>query len=282
MLRQNYNREAPRLAVQVGRYAHAKQYKRMRASLKKLKTVVGRGRRDVGRQLDKMPTTLRDRASDLLAKAKRLLTQKPRDKNKLYSLHAPEAECIAKGKTRQPYEFGVKVSIAATHKEGLVVGMRSMPGNLYDGHTLYETLEQVAILTEQQPKEVFVDLGYCGAEVQAGTKVYHHKLERGITGRLRRDIRRRSAIEPAIGHMKNDGRLRRNWLKVADGDAFNALLCGCGHNLEMILRKLRLFFAFIAAWMASLHLIPGPGVTLAGLVDGALDNDRPQTRLCLG
>ena len=281
-LRQNYNREAPRLAVQVGRYAHAKQYKRMRASLKKLKTVVGRVWRDVGRQLDKMPTTLRDRASDLLAKAKRLLTQKPRDKNKLYSLHAPEAECIAKGKTRQPYEFGVKVSIAATHKEGLVVGMRSMPGNLYDGHTLYETLEQVAILTEQQPKEVFVDLGYCGAEVQAGTKVYHHKLERGITGRLRRDIRRRSAIEPAIGHMKNDGRLRRNWLKVADGDAFNALLCGCGHNLEMILRKLRLFFAFIAAWMASLHLIPGPGVTLAGLVDGALDNDRPQTRLCLG
>ena len=254
-LRQNYNREAPRLAVQVGRYAHAKQYKRMRASLKKLKTVVGRGRRDVGRQLDKMPTTLRDRASDLLAKAKRLLTQKPRDKNKLYSLHAPEAECIAKGKTRQPYEFGVKVSIATTHKEGLVVGMRSMPGNPYDGHTLYEALEQVAILTEQQSQEVFVDLGYRGAEVQAGTKVYHHKLKRDITVRLRRDIRRRSAIEPAIGHMKNDGRLRRNWLKGADGDAFNALLCGCGHNLRLILRKLRLFFAFIVAWLASLRLI---------------------------
>ena len=254
-LRQNYNREAPRLAVQVGRYAHAKQYKRMRASLKKLKTVVGRGRRDVGRQLDKMPTTLRDRASDLLAKAKRLLTQKPRDKNKLYSLHAPEAECIAKGKTRQPYEFGVKVSIATTHKEGLVVGMPSMPGNPYDGHTLYETLEQVAILTEQQSQEVFVDLGYRGAEVQAGTKVYHHKLKRDITVRLRRDIRRRSAIEPAIGHMKNDGRLRRNWLKGADGDAFNALLCGCGHNLRLILRKLRLFFAFIVVWLASLRLI---------------------------
>jgi len=190
-----------------------------------------------------------------LAKAKRLLTQKPRDKNKLYSLHAPEAECIAKGKTRQPYEFGVKVSIATTHKEGLVVGMRSMPGNPYDGHTLYETLEQVAILTEQQPKEVFVDLGYRGAEVQAGTKVYHHKLKRDITVRLRRDIRRRSAIEPAIGHMKNDGRLRRNWLKGLDGDAFNALLCGCGHNLRLILRKLGLFFAVIVAWLASLRLI---------------------------
>ncbi|WP_295994068.1 IS5 family transposase [Rugamonas sp.] len=141
-LRQNYNREAPQLAVQVGRYAHAKQYKRMRASLKKLKTVVGRVWRDVARQRENIAGALQDKATDLLAKAKRLLTQKQRDKNKLYSLHAPKAECIAKGKTRQPYEFGVKVSIATTHREGLVVGMRSMPGNPYDGHTLYETLEQ--------------------------------------------------------------------------------------------------------------------------------------------
>src|SRR5471030_303971 len=198
-LRQNYNREAPRLAGQVGRYAHAKQYKRMRASLKKLKTVVGRVWRDVERQVEKMPSALRDKAADLLAKTKRLLTQKQKDKNKLYSLHAPEAEYIAKGKARQPYEFGVKVSIATTHKEGLVVGMRSMPGTPYDGHTLFETLEQVAILTDRQPKEVFVDLGYRGATVQPGTEVYHHKLKRGITPRLRRDIRRRSAIEPAIG-----------------------------------------------------------------------------------
>ena len=280
-LRQNYNREAPRLAVQVGRYAHAKQYKRMRASLKKLKTVVGRVWRDVERQIDKIPDALRDKASDLLAKAKRLLAQKQRDKNKLYSLHAPEAECIAKGKTRQPYEFGVKVSIATTHKEGLVVGMRSMPGNPYDGHTLYETLEQVAILTEHQPKEVFVDLGYRGAEVQTGTKVYHHKLKRDITGRLRRDIRRRSAIEPAIGHMKNDGRLRRNWLKGADGDAFNALLCGCGHNLRMILRKLRLFFAFIAAWLASLHSTSGACMAPTRLFHDFIGSDRPQPSLCL-
>jgi len=280
-LRQNYNREAPRLAVQVGRYAHAKQYKRMRASLKKLKTVVGRVWRDVERQLDKIPAALRDKASDLLAKAKRLLAQKQRDKNKLYSLHAPEAECIAKGKTRQPYEFGVKVSIATTHKEGLVVGMRSMPGNPYDGHTLYETLEQVAILTEHQPKEAFVDLGYRGADVQAGTKVYHHKLKRDITGRLRRDIRRRSAIEPAIGHMKNDGKLRRNWLKGADGDAFNALLCGCGHNLRMILRKLRLFFAFIAAWLASPYPTPGSCTEPARLLKDFIDSYRSQSRLCI-
>jgi len=247
VLRQNYNREAPKLAAQTGRYAHAKQYKRMRGSLKKLKTVVGRVWRDVERQKEKLPAAMQDKAGELLAKTKRLLTQKQKDKNKLYSLHAPEAECIAKGKSRQPYEFGVKVSIATTHKEGLVVGMRSMPGNPYDGHTLFEALEQVEILTNCQPKEVFVDLGYRGVDVQPGTRVYHPKLKRNITQRLRRDIRRRSAIEPAIGHMKNDGRLRRNWLKGTDGDAFHALLCGCGHNLRMILRKLRLLLALLAA-----------------------------------
>lgn len=124
-----------------------------------------------------------------------------------------------------------------------MIGMRSMPGNPYDGHTLLEALEQVAIPTDCQPKEVFVDLGYRGGDVQPNTKVYHPKLKRNITQRLRRDILRRSAIEPAIGHMKNDGRLRRNWLKGTAGDAFHALLCDCGHNLRLILRKLRFFWA---------------------------------------
>ncbi len=244
-LRQNYNREAPRLAVQVGRYAHAKQFKRMRASVKKLKTIVGRVWRDVSRQLDKIPGELQSKAQEVLQKVERLLTQQTKDKNKLYSLHAPEVECISKGKSRQPYEFGVKVSVATTHKEGLVIGMRSLPGNPYDGHTLHEALEQVEILTGQRPKEVFVDLGYRGHNAPENIKVYHRNLKRGITCRLKRDIKRRSAIEPMIGHMKNDGKLRRNWLKGADGDAFHALLCGCGHNLRMILKKLRLLCALI-------------------------------------
>lgn len=123
--------------------------------------------------------------------------------------------------------------------------MQSLPGNPYDGHTLHAALKQVKNLTKRQPKEVFVDLGYRGAAVPVGVKLYHRKLKRGITARLKRDIRRRSAIEPAIGHMKNDGRLRRNWLKGTQGDALHALLCGCGHNLRMILRKLQLLLALI-------------------------------------
>ena len=244
-LRQNYNRIAPKLAGQIARYAHAKQYRRMRSHLKKLKTLVGRVWRDVFRQLAQVPQQLKPKVTDLLQKVERLLKQQPQDSHKLYSLHAPEVECISKGKLRQPYEFGVKVSVMTTHKEGLVVGMRSLPGNPYDGHTLHLALEQAAVLTQQQPKEVFVDLGYRGATVPAGVKVYHRKLRRGITARLKRDIRRRSAIEPVIGHMKNDGRLRRNWLQGTEGDAFHAILCGCGHNLRMILRKLRLLLVLI-------------------------------------
>ena len=244
-LRQNYNRIAPKLAGQIARYAHAKQYRRMRSHLKKLKTLVGRDWRDVSRQLAQVPQHLKPKVTDLLQKVERLLKQQPQDSHKLYSLHAPEVECINKGKSRQPYEFGVKVSVMTTHKEGLVVGMRSLPGNPYDGHTLHLALEQAAVLMQQQPKEVFVDLGYRGATVPAGVKVYHRKLRRGITARLKRDIRRRSAIEPVIGHMKNDGRLRRNWLQGTEGDAFHAILCGCGHNLRMILRKLRLLLVLI-------------------------------------
>lgn len=244
-LRQNYNRIAPKLVGQIARYAHAKQYRRMRSHLKKLKTLVGRVWRDASRQLDQVPQHLKLKVTDLLHKVERLLKQQPHDSHKLYSLHAPEVECINKGKSRQPYEFGVKVSVATTHKEGLVIGMHSLPGNPYDGHTLLPALAQVEILTQRQPKEVFVDLGYRGATIPSGIKIYHRKLRRGITARLKRDIRRRSAIEPAIGHMKNDGRLRKNWLKGTAGDAFHAILCGCGHNLRMILRKLRLLLILL-------------------------------------
>jgi IS5 family transposase len=243
-LRQNYNREAPRLALQIGRYAHAKQYKRMRKALRTLRSRVGRVMRDVERQTAQASGSGRTALLELIARTKRILSQKPKDKNKLYALHAPEVECLAKGKARTPYEFGVKVSITTTHKEGLVVGALSMPGNPYDGHTLAEALEQTAILSDVSPEVAIVDRGYKGVAID-GVRIYHPCLRRGITRGLRAMIRRRSAIEPAIGHMKTDGRLDRHWLKGALGDAMHAVLCGAGHNLRMILRKLRFFYAFM-------------------------------------
>jgi len=207
--------------------------------LRTLRSRVGRVMRDVERQVDQASDAGRSALLELIARTKRILSQKPKDKNKLYALHAPEVECLAKGKIRMPYEFGVKVSITTTHKEGLVVGARSMPGNPYDGYTLAEALEQAAILSDVSPEVAIVDRGYKGIAIE-GVKIYHPGLRRGVTRGLRAMIRRRSAIEPAIGH-----RLDRNWLKGALGDAMHAVLCGAGHNLRMILRKLRFFYAFM-------------------------------------
>ena len=258
-LRQNYNRVAPRLAAQIGRYAHAKQFKRMRKAVRTLRTRVGRVHREVQRQLHVLPEAAKTKVQDLLQRTGRILTQRTKDKNKLYALHAPEVECISKGKARTPYEFGVKVSIATTLKEGLVVGMRSMPGNPYDGHTLAETLEQVGILTgtDRPPATAIVDKGYRGVEIE-GVRILRSGQRRGITRTLKAMIRRRSAIEPAIGHMKMDGRLGRNPLKGALGDALHAVMCGAGHNMRLILAALRLYCARLGLPMQAIitALIP--------------------------
>lgn len=237
-LRQNYNREAPRLVQQIGRYAHAKQFRRMRAALRALRSRVGRIHRDIARQVGQLSVAQRKLLDDLLARTGRILSQKRKDKNKLYALHAPEVECIAKGKARTPYEFGVKVSIVTTLKEGLVVGARSMPGNPYDGHTLHEALEQAQTLSEIKPVMAFVDRGYRGVEVD-GVQIWKSGQRRGVTRGIKAMIKRRSAIEPTIGHMKTDGKLGRNWLKGALGDAMHAVLCGAGHNLRLIINKLK-------------------------------------------
>ena len=248
-LRQNYNREAPKLALQIGRYAHARQFKRMNKVLRTLRSRVGRVWRDIDRQKDAVTGAAREKLDDLLARTHRILTQRTKDKNKLYALHAPEVECISKGKARTPYEFGVKVSITTTLKEGFVVGARSMPGNPYDGHTLPEALEQAGILGDTPIHTAVVDRGYRGVEVP-GTRILRSGQRRGITKGLKAMIKRRSAIEPTIGHMKSDGKLDRNWLKGRLGDAIHAILCGAGHNIRLLLRRLRLFYALMLVWLA--------------------------------
>jgi transposase, IS5 family len=250
-LRQNYNRIGPQWCRKIGGYAHAKQYKRMKSLLKKLKTLTGRVYRDVSRQAEQIPSHLQNKGKELLEKAARLLSQEKNSKNKLYALHAPEVECISKGKTHKRYEFGVKASLVVTHHEGFAVGARSMPGNPYDGHTLAEAIEQMEIITQHSPKQIFTDLGYRGHELKReGMQVYHSRLKRSMSRKLKADIRRRSAIEPMIGHMKNDGKLRRNWLKGTQGDALNVVLCACGHNLRLILRKLRQWLAHLLLFLS--------------------------------
>lgn len=247
-LRQNDNREAPRMALPIGRYAHAQQFKRMNRTLRTLKTRVGRVYRDVQRNIEAIPEAHRSTANDLLFRVNRSLTQQRKDKNKLYALHAPEVECISKGKARTPYECGVTVTVATTRKEGFVVGMRSMPGNPWDGHTLEETLEPASILMDRMPKTVIVDRGYRGLTVD-GVQILRSGQRRGVTRGLKAMIKRRSAIEPTIGHMKTDGRLGRKPLKGALGDARHAVLCGAGHNIPLLMKKLRLLWPEIMDWL---------------------------------
>jgi len=251
-LRQNYNRLGPRLCGQVGRFAHARQFKRMRKALRRLKGYTGRVLRDIERQIDKVAEgPLKSRLQDMVALVNRLLAQKPKDRKKLYSLHEPTVDCISKGKAHKRYEFGTKVSVATTTTGGFVVGMRSLPGNPYDGHTLHEALEQVDILTDQRPDMAFVDRGYRGHGVET-VKVFISGARRGITRTIAKLLRRRSAIEPMIGHMKTDGRLTRCPLKGTTGDAIFAVLCGCGHNIRMILRHLRAFLCQLV-WLLTLR-----------------------------
>src|SRR5690606_12988858 len=139
------------------------------------------------------------------------------------------------GKARTPYEFGVKVSITTTLKEGFVLGARSMPGNPYDGLTLPEALEQATILADVPLHTAIVDIGYRVVEVP-GIRILRSGQRRGVSKGLKAMIKRRSAIEPTIGHMKSDGKLARNWLKGALGDALHAILCGAGHNIRLLLR----------------------------------------------
>jgi IS5 family transposase len=96
--------------------------------------------------------------------------------------------------------------VATTLKEEMVVGMSSMPGNPYDGHTVAETLEQVGILSDAKPKIAVVDKGYRGVEIDK-VCILRSGQKRGLTRTLHAMIKLRSAIEQSIGQRKANGPL---------------------------------------------------------------------------
>jgi len=278
-LKQTFVKEGKSLRRRAGGYAHAKQFKRLRKVVKRQRTILGIVLREVGRKIEQASeataltlTSLRT----LMQRAERIRSQRPKDKNKLYALHAPEVECIGKGKARKPYEFGVKVSVAVTHKQGLMVGARSFTGNPYDGHTLNEQLEQVRILTEDtatKPKQVVVDLGFRGVDADnPGVQIIHRGKFKSLTAQQRRWLKRRQAIEPAIGHLKHDNGMDRCWLQGATGDALHAVLCAAGYNIRWLLRAIvRLGLTGLVAPLFALlvtlavALVTGTGMRKTGL-----------------
>jgi IS5 family transposase len=242
-LRQSYHRVAKRAFVMQHRFTHARQFKKAQRQLKKLKTYLGRVTRDVERKISMVPQ-LKEEFSELIDMSKRLLAQKQDSKNKLYSLHAPEVNCISKGKAHKKYEFGCKVGLVSAAKNAFIVGAVAFEGNPYDGHTLRDCLYQtMRLLGKKRLDDVYVDDGCKGHGCCDIADV--HVVRRGwrkLPASIRRWYRRRSAIEPVIGHCKADNRLDRNYLKGVEGDRANAILSACGFNIRKLLRKILFWF----------------------------------------
>lgn len=235
-LRQSYVRVSKRAAVKASRYAHAKQYKRMRRQLRKLRTYAGRLIRDIRRKTTEMDEGL----AALLDRADRIRCQQPKETKKLYSLHEPEVQCISKGKAHKRYEFGQKVALATTNRSNWFVAAHVLENNPYDGHTLSETLAAVEKVTGVPVTDAYVDKGYRGHDYAGEAEVHiagQRKKSRTRVERNRR--RRRSAIEPKISHLKSDHRMGRCFLARLCGDAINAVLAAAGANLRKLLNLLR-------------------------------------------
>ena len=243
-LRQSYVRVGKRAQLRQGRYRHARRPKQAQKETKKLQTYLGRVIRDIQRKCPSPPQKL----ADLLETAQRIYRQKRNDRNKTYSVHAPEVECIAKGKSARPYEFGCKASFTSDAKTNFILGAKVFHGNPYDGHTLEASLEQVRRLTGALPEKASCDRGYRGVKLppeMAGTQI-RISGQKGLSPSEQKWLKKRSAIEPVIGHLKADHRLARNPLLRKIGDQVNAILAACGFNLKKLLRAfLRLFFPAI-------------------------------------
>jgi len=232
-LRQSYTRVGRYTLMRQQRYASVQQFARARKMTKRLRTLLGRVVRDIQRKSTECDAELKE----WLSRAHRLLKQQREDRQKLYSVHAPEVECVAKGKAQKRYEFGCKVSVATTSRGNWIVGAQALHGNPYDGHTLASALQQVEQLSGHKPQKVFVDLGYRGHGVEGDCAVHVvPRQRRHLPKSLRGWMNRRAAIEPMIGHLKSDHRMERNRLKGKLGDQLNALLSACGCNLRKLLR----------------------------------------------
>ncbi len=259
-LRQGYPRVGKLALMKHQRYRHAKQFKRARRELRRLETFLGRVMRDIERKLKAKPA-LEPIFRPMLFLAGRVLTQERGQRGpKVYSLHAPETECIGKGKAHKPYEFGVKVSIATTVAPSrggqFVLAAKALPGAPYDGHTLSTVIPHVEALVGNEVRRIIADKGYRGHGMPApySMRVFVSEQKRGVTRQIKRELKRRSAVEPVIGHLKSDHRMNRNFLLGSAGDAVNAVLAAVGYNFARLLSWFRGLWRVLLAAILSIEV----------------------------
>jgi transposase, IS5 family len=249
-LRQSYVRKSRNAVFMTNKYMAARQVKRGRKMAKQVRNYLGRVLRDIERAVKENPLVAAAFGGDL-EKARKIYAQAGniKEPDKIYSWHAPEVECIAKGKAHKKYEFGCKASIASTNKSNFIVAAMAHHGRPYDGHTLATVLVQIERLTGVKPDETHVDLGYRGHGIKdPDTQIILSRQKRGVTAAKRKRQKRRNAIEPIIGHCKNDRKVGpRNWLGGKIGDQINTIAMSVGFNLRKILRAI--FLYLLVRWL---------------------------------
>jgi IS5 family transposase len=232
LIRQSYARVGRHLVMKAVLYAHARQMSRSKACTRKLRTNLGRVIREVERQ--GVPEEL----TRLLTLCKPIHQQQRQDQAKLYSVHEPELICIAKGKAGKKYEFGQKVSVVVTSKDGWLLGAMCVLRKPYGGHTLQQHIQQMDRLysKKQTEQRVLVDMGYRGHDYADDRTVIVDHRRRGETSkRMWRWMTLRAALESTIGHLKSDHLLERNGLRGTLGDSINALLSAAAMNFGKLL-----------------------------------------------
>ena len=247
-LNETYAKTFKYKTIKLWKYKEDSKARQRRKIMISLKVRLGRLIRICQRGIEKSKLELSEEDSAILSIAKNIYAQsilKKKDKdiykkeNKIiYSFHAPEVECIGKGKLNKPYEFGNKVGIAVSGRGNFVLGVKSFHGNPYDGHTLDQTVAELRKLSPETSK-IFVDLGYTGHNFKEKGKVFTAKTKKTLSNDDKKMQKRRSAIEPIIGHLKNFGRMGRNYLKGVVGDIVNPLISAVGLNLRRIANILK-------------------------------------------
>jgi IS5 family transposase len=245
-LRQSYIRVEKKLIRQTHNGNHPRNKKRASKARKTFKTIAGRLLRDVSRKLSKKQL---EHYRCYLALYEEVIHQKRSDKNKIYSLHEPQVQCISKGKAHKKYEFGNKVSIVRGSESGVVLAVKSFATNIYDGHALEESINQctriMQMIEGEQPKRAVVDRGCRGRKEINGTAILIPSVPKATDTayqkrKKRKKFRARAAIEPVIGHLKYDHRMLRNYLSGTLGDIINAMAAGCAFNLKKRLNQIKI------------------------------------------
>ena len=263
--RRTFVKETRGLRLACRHFRHVKRRGKAKKALKRLRTIAGILLRELQR---KLPQNVMHTEAERFALYERVLAQKPKDKNKVYSLHESDIYCVGKGKDHKPYEYGRKASVVSTLDSQVIIGVASHDEHTHDSKTLKSALSEAERFRKTPIELAVVDRGYRGAKNRVSAEVLLPSAPLKRDSEQRRQTKRklcqkRAAIEPIIGHLKQDYRLSRNWLKGSEGDAINLLMAACAWNL----RK----------WMITFFLFEIKGV-LWGYIAYRHKNNPPQMR----